>query len=61
MQKDSLCIEIASLVQSVGRIDVLAEGMDTVYIRKGREFKELFPPEEQRLHTGAYVRKIYSL
>ena len=32
---------------------VLVEGMDTVYIREGREFKELFPPEEQSLHTVA--------
>lgn len=32
---------------------VLREGIDTVYIRKGCEFKELFPPEEQELHKVA--------
>ena len=32
---------------------LLVEGMDTVYIRKDREFKELFPPEEQSLHPVA--------
>lgn len=32
---------------------VLREGIDTVYIRKGCEFKDLFPPEEQELHKVA--------
>lgn len=32
---------------------VLIEGMDSIYIRKGCEFKELFPPEEQSLHPVA--------
>lgn len=32
---------------------VLIEGIDSVYIRNGREFKDLFPPEEQSLHSVA--------
>jgi hypothetical protein len=32
---------------------LMIEGQDTVYIRKGCEFLELFPPEEQSEHTVA--------
>lgn len=32
---------------------IFVEGIDTVYIRKGREFMELFPLEEQSSHSMA--------
>lgn len=32
---------------------LMIEGQDTFYIRKGREFQELFSPEEQSEHTMA--------
>ena len=52
-QSDSLSFLIQNNYCSDVVSFVLREGIDTVYIRKGCEFKELFPPEEQGLHKVA--------
>ena len=52
-QSDSLSFLIQNKYSSDVVSFVLREGIDTVYIRKGCEFKDLFPPEEQGLHKVA--------
>lgn len=52
-QSDSLSFWIHNNYCSDVVSFVLIEGIDSVYIRKGREFKDLFPPEEQSLHSIA--------
>lgn len=52
-QSDSLSFLIQNKYSNDVVSFVLREGIDTVYIRKGCEFKDLFPPEEQELHKVA--------